>query len=141
VCAVAGVERVTLGDWKRHLGGGWGVDDFRTNFNQDGPNPSKADISKWISSKHPKRETATVPDQRQVTIDRTKYINTPAIKKALDNPTPAEMKNYKATTGMKTMDEGVFIQKFANSVSKWVSTLASSNLRQQWPDPTLTHRP
>jgi hypothetical protein len=135
---------VTLGNWKRHLGGDWKVDDFLTKLNQDGPKLSKTDISKWITGRHPKRNTATVLDQKQVSVDRTRFINTPAITKALAGPTmptPEQIATYKATHGMKTIDEGVFVQKFAKSVSNWVNTLANvRTCAQQWPDSVLTHR-
>jgi hypothetical protein len=145
VRAAAGGERVTLRDWKRHLGGDWQVEDFLTKLNQDGPTLSKAHISKWIAVTHPKRKRATVLDQRQLSIDRTRFINTPAIIKALAGstvPTPEQIATYKASHGMKTMDEGVFVKKFAKSVSNWVNTLANVRIcAQQWPDSTPTHRP
>jgi hypothetical protein len=57
-------------------------------------------------------------------------------------PTPEQIATYNASHGMKTMDEGVFVTKFAKSVSHWVNTLANVRIcAQQWPDSTPTHRP
>jgi hypothetical protein len=142
VCAAAGGQRVTLSDWQQRIGGDWKLDDFLAKLNQDGPKLTKADISKWIAAK-PTRKTATVVDQTQISIDRSRFINTPTVMKALGHdPTPAEVAAYKAADGVKTMTEGEFLQQFAKSVSKSVNTLTNFRIcARQWSDSTLTHRP
>jgi hypothetical protein len=123
VCAANEGQRVTLGEWERILGGDWKVEDFLAELNQLGPTLSRADISKWIQQ--PTRKTATAADQRMVSLDRSRYINTPAIMKALDDPTAAEVAEYKATHGIKTMTEGKYLQEFAKAVPKSVNTLTN----------------
>jgi hypothetical protein len=142
VCAAAGGQRVTLSDWQQRIGGDWKLDDFLAKLNQDGPKLTKADISKWIVAK-PTRKTATVVDQRQISIDRSRFMNTPTVMKALGHdPTPAEVAAYKAADGVKTMTEGEFLQQFAKSVSKSVNTLTNFRIcARQWSDSTPTHRP
>jgi hypothetical protein len=124
VCATKKRQRVTLKEWARTLGGDWKVEDFLAELNQHGPTLSKADISKWIQQ--PTRKTATATDQRMVSLDRSRYINAPAIMKALDNPTAAEVVEYKAAHGIKTMTEGKYLHEFAKAVPKSVNTLTHS---------------